>query len=51
MGFAEEDQVWQAYLTTFRKRLQDLGWTVGLNLQIDYRFTGENTERIGIAAE
>ncbi len=51
MGFAEEDEVWQAYLATFRQRLQDLGWTDGRNVRIDYRFTGENTERIRIAAE
>jgi putative tryptophan/tyrosine transport system substrate-binding protein len=51
MGFAENDEVWQAYLATFRRRLQDLGWTDGRNLRIDYRFTGENTERIRIAAE
>jgi len=42
MGFAAEDEVWQSYLATFRGRLQDLGWTVGRNLRIDYRFTGES---------
>jgi putative ABC transport system substrate-binding protein len=51
MVFAEEDEVWQAYLATFRERLQDLGWTKGRNVRFDYRFTGENTERIRIAAE
>src|SRR5262249_16816458 len=51
MGFAENDEVWQAYLATFRQRLQDLGWTDGRNLRIDYRFTGEDTERIRTAAE
>jgi putative ABC transport system substrate-binding protein len=51
MGFAEEDQIWQDYLSNFRQRLQELGWAVGRNVQIDYRFTGENTERIRIAAE
>jgi putative ABC transport system substrate-binding protein len=45
MGFAENDEVWQAYLAAFRRRLQELGWTVGRNVRIDYRFTGENTER------
>jgi putative ABC transport system substrate-binding protein len=44
MGFAEDDEVWQASLATFRQRLQELGWTVGRNVRIDYRFTGENTE-------
>jgi hypothetical protein len=51
MGFAEEDQIWQDYLSNFRQRLQELGWAVCRNVQIDYRFTGENTERIRIAAE
>jgi len=50
MGFAENDEVWQAYLAAFRQHLQDLGWTDGRNVRIDYRFTGENTERIRIAA-
>jgi putative ABC transport system substrate-binding protein len=50
MGFAEKDEVWQAYLAAFRQRLQDLGWTVGRNLRIDYRVAGENTERIRIGA-
>jgi len=51
MGFAAEDEVWQSYLATFRGRLQDLGWVVGRNLRIDYRFTGESAERTRIAAE
>jgi putative ABC transport system substrate-binding protein len=51
MGFAESDAVWQAYLAAFRQRLQDLGWAVGRNLRIDYRFAGENTERTRSAAE
>jgi ABC-type uncharacterized transport system substrate-binding protein len=51
MGFAENDEVWQVYLAAFRQRLQALGWTDGRNVRIDYRFTGENTERIRIAAE
>jgi putative ABC transport system substrate-binding protein len=44
MGFAEDDQVWQSYLATFRRRLQDFGWSEGRNIRFDYRFTGENTE-------
>lgn len=27
MGFAENDEVWQAYLGTFRQAVQELGWT------------------------
>ena len=42
MGFAETDEVWQAFLVTFRQALQDLGWTDGRNIRFDYRFTGES---------
>src|SRR4029078_1425932 len=51
MGFAENDEVWQGYLATFRKALQDLGWTDGRNIRFDYRFTGENEERMRHMAE
>jgi putative tryptophan/tyrosine transport system substrate-binding protein len=50
MGFAEDDAVWQNYLATFRQRLQDFGWIDGSNIRFDYRFTGENSERISAAA-
>jgi putative tryptophan/tyrosine transport system substrate-binding protein len=46
MGFAETDEVWQAYLSTFRQALQDLGWTDGRNIRFDYRFSGESEERM-----
>jgi len=44
MGFAENEEVWQAYLATFRRALKDLGWTDGRNIRFDYRFTGESEE-------
>ena len=50
MGFAEDDQVWQSYLATFRQRLQDFGWSEGHNIRFDYRFTGESTDRMRAAA-
>jgi putative ABC transport system substrate-binding protein len=50
MGFAEADPVWQAYLATFRQRLQEFGWTEGRNVRFDYRFTGESTARMRSAA-
>src|SRR5207302_2472809 len=46
MGFAENDEVWQAYLATFRQALQDLGWTDGRNVRFDNRFTGDSEERM-----
>src|SRR3981189_3659926 len=51
MGFAQNDEVWQASLATFRQGLQELGWTAGRNIRFDYRFTGESTERMRIVAE
>ena len=50
MGFAEDDEVWQAYLATFRQRLQDFGWSEGRNIRFDYRFTSESTEHMRTAA-
>src|SRR5882757_7395778 len=51
MGFAENDEVWQAYLSTFRQALQTHGWTDGRNIRFDYRFTGESEERMRRMAE
>jgi putative ABC transport system substrate-binding protein len=51
MGFAENDEVWQAYLANFRQGLQELGWTDGRNIRFDYRFTGESEERMRAMAE
>jgi putative ABC transport system substrate-binding protein len=50
MGFAEDDEVWQAYLATFRQRLQEFGWSEGRNIRFDYRFTGDSTDRMRAAA-
>ena len=51
MGFAENDEIWQAYLSTFRQALQNLGWTDGGNIRFDYRFSGESEERMRRMAE
>jgi putative ABC transport system substrate-binding protein len=51
MGFAENDEVWQAYLATFRQALQELGWTDGRNIRFVYRFSGESEERMRRMAE
>src|SRR5882724_9072642 len=51
MGFAENDEVWQSYLSTFRQALQNLGWTDGRNIRFDYRFSGESEERMRRMAE
>jgi putative tryptophan/tyrosine transport system substrate-binding protein len=51
MGFAENDEVWQAYLASFRQGLKELGWTDGRNIRFDYRFTGDSEERMRAMAE
>src|SRR5438105_4983516 len=51
MGFAQDDEVWQAYLASFRQGLQELGWTDGRNIRFDYRFTGDSEERMRAMAE
>jgi len=44
MGFAENDEVWQAYLASFRASLRGLGWIEGRNIQFDIRFAGDSPE-------
>ena len=51
MGFAENDEVWQAYLASFRRSLKDFGWVEGRNVRFDYRFAGDSSERTRAAAE
>jgi putative tryptophan/tyrosine transport system substrate-binding protein len=51
MGFADNDEVWQAFLATFRRALQEVGWADGRNIRFDYRFTGESEERMRLMAE
>ena len=51
MGFAENDEVWQAYLANFRQGLQEFGWTDGRNIRFDYRFAGDSEELMRSMAE
>jgi putative tryptophan/tyrosine transport system substrate-binding protein len=45
-NLAAEDAEGQLRLTAFVQGLQQLGWTVGRNLRIDYRWTAGDAERI-----
>jgi ABC-type uncharacterized transport system substrate-binding protein len=45
MNSTADDAVSQDRLTAFVQGLQELGWTVGRNLQIDYRWGAGNVER------
>jgi putative tryptophan/tyrosine transport system substrate-binding protein len=50
MNSTADDAVSQDRLTAFVQGLQELGWTVGRNLQIDYRWGAGNVERYRIFA-
>ena len=45
MNFTSDDPVSQDRLAALVQGLQELGWTVGRNLQIDYRWGAGNVER------
>ena len=46
MNTISDDAEGQARLAAFHQGLQQLGWTVGHNLRIDYRWDGDDAERI-----
>jgi putative ABC transport system substrate-binding protein len=46
VGNAESDAQTQAGLAKFSKALQDLGWIVGRNIAIDYRWAAADLERM-----
>ena len=46
MPFVAGNSEAQVRSTVFAQSLQQLGWTVGRNLQIDYRFTGGEADRV-----
>jgi putative ABC transport system substrate-binding protein len=39
------------FLSAFRQRLHELGWDEGRNIQFDYRFTGQVSERMRAGTE
>src|SRR5262245_21522401 len=45
LQFAESDPEGQARVAAFREELQKLGWRIGGNLQIDYRWAVTSEER------
>jgi len=46
MNVAADDPVGQARIAAFLRGLQELGWTVGRNIQIDYRWSAGNADDI-----
>jgi len=51
MGWNESDPEAQANLAAFVQELQQLGWTEGRNLQIDYRWANGDVNRMQIFAK
>ena len=46
MGYAEDDPEAQSRLAAFTRALAALGWTEGLNLQIDIRWSVRDAEKL-----
>src|SRR5262249_52281887 len=44
MAYTESDREGQAWIAAFREGLQQVGWTEGRRIQIDYGWAGANTE-------
>jgi putative tryptophan/tyrosine transport system substrate-binding protein len=51
MGYAESDLEAQAWVTAFVQEFKELGWTVGRNVSIDYRFGAGDADRMRAYAE
>src|SRR4051812_28791989 len=45
-GLPEGDEQGESYVAVFRRRLHELGWIEGRNIHIDYRWGGDDAERI-----
>jgi putative ABC transport system substrate-binding protein len=50
LSYVESDPEAQGNIAVVRRRLQELGWTEGRNLQVDYRFAGGDPERLRSSA-
>ena len=51
MGYAESDLEAQAWITAFVQGFKELGWIVGRNVWIDYRFGAGDADRMRAYAE
>src|SRR5215475_5226378 len=49
--FSENEPQVKARLLAFKERLGELGWTENRNIQLDYRFTGQDAGRIRKGSE
>jgi hypothetical protein len=46
-GYRADDPEMMDRIVVFRQAMQELGWSEGRNLQIDYRWAGADAARIG----
>src|SRR5262249_44229252 len=46
LAYQEGDELAQARIAAFRRGLEQLGWAEGRNIQIEYRVTGVDSDRI-----
>jgi putative ABC transport system substrate-binding protein len=46
LSLKEQDPESKTYIAALLKPLEELGWTVGNNLQVDYRWTADDADRI-----
>src|ERR1700738_1595371 len=51
LAFSESDLGGQSRVAAFQKGLQELGWTDGRNVRIEYRWAADDADRIRYAAE
>jgi putative tryptophan/tyrosine transport system substrate-binding protein len=51
LAFSKSDLEGQARVAAFQKSLQELGWTDGRNVRIEYRWAAGDADRIRYAAE
>ena len=49
--FHDDESEVKARLAAFKQRLHDLGWIESRNIRFDYRFTGQDAERIRTGTE
>jgi len=47
--YAESDKTFNAHLALFRSALEQLGWSEGRNLRIDYRYAGGEMDRSSLS--
>ena len=46
MNAAAEDSEAQTYVAAFQQGMQELGWSIGHNLRIDLRWSGNDSDRM-----